>query len=149
MIQRIHIISSRAILLFAILWKLLGMHTTMQAGNIIYLGTTVCPIQSGTQTVYANWREITAVDSLSSLNYYVSVQGLNYIVSCTPLEAVKDIGELSKIEQQRASSVTYCDGLGRPVQTVLPLHTPAGKDLVSHTEYDASGRESKKIFTLC
>jgi len=41
-------------------------------------------------------------------------------------------------------NIQYFDGLGRPVETVQKQFTPGGKDLVSRTEYDAFGRESKQ-----
>ena len=41
------------------------------------------------------------------------------------------------------NGIQYFDGLGRPVETVQKQFTPAGKDLVSRTEYDTYGREYK------
>ena len=84
----------------------------------------------------------------ANLDYYSSPTGLNYIVSCTPLKAVQQIRELSKEEQQRASVVQYYDDLGRPIQTMLPLQSPAGNDLVSSITYDALGRESRRYLTV-
>lgn len=39
--------------------------------------------------------------------------------------------------------ITYFDGLGRPIQTVLPGQGATGQDIITATEYDAYGRPSK------
>ncbi|MEA5429124.1 DUF6443 domain-containing protein [Arcicella lustrica] len=39
--------------------------------------------------------------------------------------------------------ITYFDGLGRPIQTVLPAQGAAGQDIITAIEYDAYGRPSK------
>ncbi|MGB7499575.1 MAG: DUF6443 domain-containing protein, partial [Moheibacter sp.] len=40
-------------------------------------------------------------------------------------------------------TVQYFDGLGRPEQTVSVKATPDGKDIVTKTEYDGFGRQTK------
>ncbi len=44
----------------------------------------------------------------------------------------------------KAESISYFDGLGRPLQTVITQGSTTQKDLVSPVEYDALGREIKK-----
>jgi RHS repeat-associated protein len=44
----------------------------------------------------------------------------------------------------KAQSVSYVDGLGRPLQTVIVKGSASQKDLVSPVEYDNLGREIKK-----
>ncbi|MFT3682279.1 MAG: DUF6443 domain-containing protein [Ferruginibacter sp.] len=44
----------------------------------------------------------------------------------------------------KAQSITYVDGLGRPVQTVVTKGSPTQKDMISLVEYDPLGREIKK-----
>ena len=44
----------------------------------------------------------------------------------------------------KAESISYFDGLGRPVQTVITKGSATQKDMVSPVEYDALGREIKK-----
>jgi len=39
--------------------------------------------------------------------------------------------------------ITYLDGLGRPIQTVVPFLGVTGQDIVTAVEYDAFGRTSK------
>jgi RHS repeat-associated protein len=42
---------------------------------------------------------------------------------------------------QAAQSVTYFDGLGRPVQQVAAQQSHSGKDIITHIEYDGFGRQ--------
>lgn len=44
-----------------------------------------------------------------------------------------------------AVSITYFDGLGRPIQQLAHQMSPTGKDIVTHIEYDASGRQAKEF----
>ncbi|MBL6449637.1 hypothetical protein JMN32_25225 [Fulvivirga sp. 29W222] len=47
----------------------------------------------------------------------------------------------------RNSKITYFDGLGRSVQEVIRGGSPAQKDLVSATDYDANGRISRRYLS--
>ena len=47
---------------------------------------------------------------------------------------------VAKIQQ----SITYFDGLGRPIQSVVTQGSPNKNDIVFPVEYDAFGREAKK-----
>jgi RHS repeat-associated protein len=40
--------------------------------------------------------------------------------------------------------VTYFDGLGRPIQQIANTQSNTGKDIVTHIEYDAFGRQTKE-----
>ena len=40
--------------------------------------------------------------------------------------------------------VTYYDGLGRPIQKIANKQSNSGKDIVTHIEYDAFGRQAKE-----
>ena len=42
------------------------------------------------------------------------------------------------------ANITYFDGLGRPMQQILGKNSPSGKDIVTHMEYDAFGRQEKE-----
>ncbi|WP_447635418.1 DUF6443 domain-containing protein [Flavobacterium microcysteis] len=42
-------------------------------------------------------------------------------------------------------SITYYDGLGRPIQQRAHQMSGSGKDVVTHIEYDASGRQAKEF----
>ncbi|WP_158629437.1 DUF6443 domain-containing protein [Flavobacterium microcysteis] len=44
-----------------------------------------------------------------------------------------------------AASITYFDGLGRPIQQLAHQMSPSGKDIVTHIEYDASGKKAKEF----
>jgi len=43
-----------------------------------------------------------------------------------------------------SQTVTYFDGLGRPIQQVAGQQSPEGKDIVTHIEYDALGRQARE-----
>lgn len=43
---------------------------------------------------------------------------------------------------QATQTVTYFDGLGRPIQQNANAQSSSGKDIVTHIEYDAFGRQS-------
>jgi RHS repeat-associated protein len=42
---------------------------------------------------------------------------------------------------QAAQSVTYFDGLGRPVQQIANQQSATGKDIITHIKYDSFGRQ--------
>jgi RHS repeat-associated protein len=42
------------------------------------------------------------------------------------------------------TSVTYVDGFGRPIQQVAGKQSGAGKDIITHIEYDAYGRQARQ-----
>jgi len=46
-----------------------------------------------------------------------------------------------------AVSITYYDGLGRPIQQLAHQMSPSGKDIVTHVEYDTSGRQPKEFLS--
>ncbi|MDI9358778.1 MAG: DUF6443 domain-containing protein [Phycisphaerales bacterium] len=46
-------------------------------------------------------------------------------------------------KQEPVHQVTYFDGLGRPIQKVANAQSNTGKDIVTHIEYDAFGRQVK------
>jgi hypothetical protein len=41
--------------------------------------------------------------------------------------------------------VTYYDGLGRPIQNISNKQSNTGKDIITHIEYDAIGRQAKEF----
>jgi RHS repeat-associated protein len=63
-------------------------------------------------------------------------------------EAVKSITDLNIFNTSPYTDVKestqYLDGLGRGIQTVSRQNTPAARDLVNFTVYDAEGREIRK-----
>ena len=47
--------------------------------------------------------------------------------------------------EQAVSQVSYFDGLGRPIQQVAHAQSNTGKDIITHIEYDAFGRQTKEF----
>ena len=46
---------------------------------------------------------------------------------------------------EAAVNITYVDGLGRTIQTIAQQQSASGKNIVSHFEYDAFGRQVKEF----
>lgn len=46
--------------------------------------------------------------------------------------------------QQASQSITYFDGLGRPVQQNASQQSASGKDIITHIEYDGFGRQAEE-----
>ncbi|WP_054512387.1 DUF6443 domain-containing protein [Chryseobacterium sp. ERMR1:04] len=49
---------------------------------------------------------------------------------------------------KKAVTVQYFDGLGRPKQVIGVKASPAGKDVVTHIEYDGFGRQTKDFLPV-
>lgn len=50
----------------------------------------------------------------------------------------------SPTPQQATQSITYLDGLGRPIQQIANAQSNTSKDIVTHIEYDAFGRQVRE-----
>ncbi|WP_185287478.1 DUF6443 domain-containing protein [Chryseobacterium lactis] len=68
----------------------------------------------------------------------------NYVFTRTYLEPTT----VSNDAVRQVKSVQYFDGLGRPKQEIAIKVTPLGKDVVSHIEYDATGRQTKSYLPI-
>ncbi|WP_271729331.1 DUF6443 domain-containing protein [Aquimarina algiphila] len=74
----------------------------------------------------------------------------NYVHTTVPQTAVT-ITDMENVSCANANdvdntieSVTYYDGLGRPIQQRAIKASPDGKDIVTHMQYDAYGRQAKQ-----
>ncbi len=74
----------------------------------------------------------------------------NYVHTTVPQTAVT-IADMENVSCTNANdvdntieSVTYYDGLGRPIQQRAIKASPDGKDIVTHMQYDAYGRQAKQ-----
>jgi RHS repeat-associated protein len=78
-------------------------------------------------------------------NYSLPPADQNYVLQETILKegiiGLDDVYFLNAYE--RASSYTYFDGLGRPMQQVQRRASPTEKDMVTPITYDAVGRQDK------
>ena len=70
-------------------------------------------------------------------------QGQNYIKTTNYKQATTTPISTPDIDEA-AVQVTYYDGLGRPVQQIAHKQAGNGKDIVTHMEYDAFGRQTKE-----
>ncbi|GAA0882181.1 DUF6443 domain-containing protein [Sphingobacterium siyangense subsp. cladoniae] len=66
--------------------------------------------------------------------------GQNYIKTLTYREATT-----ASDANKAKTSVTYYDGLGRPVQQVAGKMSNSGNDIITHIEYDGFGRQAKEF----
>ncbi len=74
----------------------------------------------------------------------------NYVHTIVPQVALT-IAEINSVDCSNISavdntieSVTYFDGLGRPIQQRAIKASPEGKDIVTHMQYDVYGRQDKQ-----
>ncbi|WP_282086929.1 N-acetylmuramoyl-L-alanine amidase [Aquimarina algiphila] len=74
----------------------------------------------------------------------------NYVHTTVPQTAVT-IADMENVSCANANdvdntieSVTYYDGLGRPIQQRAIAASPGEKDIVTHMQYDAYGRQAKQ-----
>ena len=74
----------------------------------------------------------------------------NYIMVREPKRAATTVAKLDEwlpiaaSKDSMETTISYFDGLGRPLQTVQRQGSPAGKDLVQPFAYDVFGRDFKK-----
>ncbi|EZH73166.1 hypothetical protein ATO12_19360 [Aquimarina atlantica] len=85
-----------------------------------------------------------------NLQAQVVLSDKNYIHTTVP-QVGMTIAELENVNcanindiDKAIESVTYFDGLGRPIQERAIKASPDGKDIVTHIEYDAYGRQAKQ-----
>jgi RHS repeat-associated protein len=68
----------------------------------------------------------------------------NYVKTKTYKQPT-DTSIASPTPAQATQTVTYFDGLGRPIQQNANAQSSTGKDIITHIEYDAFGRQSKEF----
>ncbi|OXA91101.1 hypothetical protein B0A66_12035 [Flavobacterium hercynium] len=68
----------------------------------------------------------------------------NFIYKVLPKKAVQAADINSLTQDEMIQSITYFDGLGRPVQEIAFGQGGTGADVVKHIEYDAIGRQEKE-----
>ncbi|BFM45284.1 DUF6443 domain-containing protein [Flavobacterium sp. CFS9] len=68
----------------------------------------------------------------------------NYIYTVTPKKPVQTAGLNALTKDEKNQSITYFDGLGRPVQTIAIGQGEGGKDIITPVEYDVFGRQVKE-----
>lgn len=53
-----------------------------------------------------------------------------------------------ELGEGKRESITYFDGLGRPIQQIASKQAGTGEDLITHIEYDAFGRQVKEFLPM-
>ncbi|MTD67779.1 DUF6443 domain-containing protein [Flavobacterium sp. LC2016-13] len=99
------------------------------AGNYVRNGGDNCPALQGTSS---DCSDITTPSS-----------DYNYVISKTYKKPTAVAIDNPSADQMQAS-ITYFDGLGRPVQQIANKQSSSGKDIVTHIDYDDFGRQLKE-----
>ncbi|GGB70207.1 hypothetical protein GCM10007424_07690 [Flavobacterium suaedae] len=72
-------------------------------------------------------------------------QDKNYVLTYTYNNANTISSYSSPVDTTAAKiNITYLDGLGRPIQQIAARASGDGKDIITHIEYDANGRQAKQ-----
>ncbi len=67
---------------------------------------------------------------------------MSYVVK---KEAVTDATQIPSLTNaEKAVAISYTDGFGRPLQSIVVAGSPNGKDIVSFNKYDEFGRQPKQ-----
>jgi RHS repeat-associated protein len=80
--------------------------------------------------------------SLNSIAQTLSNE--NFIYTAVPQKAVQAANYNTLTKAEINQSVTYFDGLGRPIQSIAIGQGGGGSDIVTHMEYDGFGRQVKE-----
>ncbi len=79
-----------------------------------------------------------------SFNAFAQSTDQNYIITTTyKVETLTPISEPAL--HQAVVQIGYFDGLGRPIQTIAKGQSGDGKNIVTHIEYDAYGRQTQEF----
>ena len=76
---------------------------------------------------------------------YAQTGSMNYIKTIELMAGVTTPEGVNGLpEDLKRTTISYFDGLGRPIQEVTVAKSPGRKDLVQHIEYDALGRNPRQ-----
>ncbi|MFH7012399.1 DUF6443 domain-containing protein [Flavobacterium sp. FlaQc-52] len=101
---------------------------TTPAGNYVRNNTDNCPLLDGTSP---------------NCSTILSPSNENYIITKTYKERTSTVIKSPTVSEAQ-TSVTYFDGLGRPVQQIANKQSANGKDIITPIVYDAFGRQVKE-----
>lgn len=66
----------------------------------------------------------------------------NYVITIAPKKPITNITQIAS-SADVATSITYYDEIGRPMQKIANGQSNTGKDIVTHIEYDGVSRQPK------
>ncbi len=100
---------------------------------------------------YLHYNLMILVLLLAKIGYSQTIlSDQNYVHTTTPqqpvtIEQLDQVGGANEpAEKRHIEEVTYFDGLGRPMQSVGIKQSPNSKDIITHIEYDALGRQARQ-----
>jgi RHS repeat-associated protein len=118
-----------------------GLNTTTGA---VVMATPLATTNYTATATFANGCTNYAVVSVSGNDY-------NYVITNavqqTGITTDAQLQALTIHKDQLSQSISYMDGLGRTVQTVVTQGSPTKKDVIQPVVYDAAGRETKKYLS--
>ncbi|MFH7010857.1 DUF6443 domain-containing protein [Flavobacterium sp. FlaQc-52] len=101
---------------------------TTPTGNYVRNNTDNCPLLDGTSP---------------NCSTILSPSNENYIITKTYKERTSTVIKSPTVSETQ-TSITYFDGLGRPVQQIANKQSANGKDIITPIVYDAFGRQVKE-----
>jgi len=99
---------------------------TIPSGNYVRNNSDNCPQMAG---------------SSSDCSNIVTPSDYNYIITKKYKEPTDTVIESPSLEQVH-TSITYFDGLGRPIQQIANRQSATGTDIITHIGYDNFGRQN-------
>ncbi|MEA9414291.1 DUF6443 domain-containing protein [Flavobacterium sp. PL02] len=102
---------------------------TKPAGNYVDNYSDNCPL------LYGSDSDCSSIKNPSSDH--------NYVITTNYKEPVKTV-LANPSPNQAQTSITYFDGLGRPIQQIANQQSNSGKDIITHIGYDDFGRQTQE-----
>ena len=114
-------------------------------GQPMYVNTVKIKVEGPISTLLPASGNITPTQTVVPMPAYpagLTTQNLNYIRTRVITRPITNINVANTLTDpfDVAQTTEFFDGLGRPIQTVAKNATPAGKDIIATTWYDALGR---------
>ncbi|MNX53645.1 RHS Repeat protein [compost metagenome] len=121
------------------------IYTANPSTGVSFSGANVVA-PSGNYTILASQGATTSTPSspitINAVPNNCAISNENYIHTINPTVGVADIGSLS--DSQKQESITYFDGIGRPMQSIGIHAGGNNEDIITHIGYDDFGRQEKE-----
>jgi RHS repeat-associated protein len=122
-----------------------GSHYTQVTGlspGTLYFVRAAYEGSPGVWTAWSDSRSVTTATGVYSLPALATSKDKNYIVSIAYTTKAQENATLPISKEERAVTVQYFDGMGRPLQEIAYKASPRGNDIVQPHVYDRFGHEA-------